>query len=184
MAAKDIPLVKDSHPVEVLYEDGKILGVQKLPYMITAPKHRFEGGTLFSRVYGYLGTEPYGLHRLDMNTSGVVLFAKDSKTAALINEQFKENTIDKEYLAIGVGIPTDTEFVVETLIDVDPNHDTARTVSEQEGKWSVTSFSVLDSNPDIDLMQERLGDGWNSTQHLQKGKNSYHKTVVYSSRFL
>eukprot|EP00210_Caulerpa_lentillifera_P009250 g8817.t1 len=165
----EIPLVKDNDSIQVLYEDDQIIAVMKLPFMITAPKHRFEGGTLFNRVFRYLDREPYGLHRLDMNTSGVVLFAKDSKSAAQVNEQFKEKTVEKEYLAIGVGISSETEFEVETLIDIDPDHDTARRVSTTDGKWSVTSFTVLDSNTEIDLMNERTSDGWNSTRHLQKG---------------
>eukprot|EP00210_Caulerpa_lentillifera_P009252 g8819.t1 len=169
LASREIPLVKDNDSIQVLYEDDQIIAVMKLPFMITAPKHRFEGGTLFNRVFGYLDREPYGLHRLDMNTSGVVLFAKDSKSAAQVNEQFKEKTVEKEYLAIGVGVSSETEFEVETLIDIDPDHDTARRVSTTDGKWSVTSFTVLDSNAKIDLMNERTSNGWNSTRHLQKG---------------
>lgn len=169
LASREIPLVKDSDPVEVLHEDDQIIAVLKSPFMITAPKHRFQGGTLFNRVFGYLDIEPYGLHRLDMNTSGVVLFAKDSKSATIVNEQFKEKTVEKEYLAIGVGIPSEKEFEVETYIDIDPEHDVGRKVSPEDGKWSVTSFTLLDCNHEIDLMSERTSDGWNSTGHLTKG---------------
>lgn len=161
MASKEIPLARDSDPVEVLMEDEWIVAVQKPPHIITAPKHRFLGGTLFSRVFGYLGTVPYGVHRLDMNTSGVVVFAKDSKSAEAVNVQFRNKTVRKAYLAICLGTRSESEFVVETYIDADPDHEVARQVSGSEGKWSKTSFQVLDSNADVDLMHEQNGTGSN-----------------------
>ena len=160
-ASREIPMVRDSEPVEVLYEDAWLLAVQKPPYIITSPKHRFLGGTLFSRVFGYLGTEPYGVHRLDMNTTGVVVFAKDAQSAESVNAQFREKTVRKAYLAICLGIPVENDFVVETFIDLDPTHDVARRVSESEGKWSKTSFHLLASSPDVRLLDTQTAAGSN-----------------------
>ena len=153
--------MRDSEPIEVLYEDAWLIAVQKPPFIITSPKHRFLGGTLFSRVYGYLGTEPYGVHRLDMNTSGVVVFAKDAPSAESVNAQFRKKTIRKAYLAICLGIPVENDFVVETFIDTDPTHDVARRVSASEGKWSKTSFHLLASNADVRLLETQTGAGSN-----------------------
>ena len=61
----------------------------KPPWLITAPKHRFTGGSLVNRVIGALGFEPLTLHRLDMQTSGVVLFGRTRRAVAPVHEQFR-----------------------------------------------------------------------------------------------
>lgn len=88
-ALKNIPLAFDFEKIEILYEDEDIIAVSKPPYIATMPKHRYEAGSLYSRVFGYLKKEPYGLHRLDMNTSGVVIFGKNSSTAKFMNNEFR-----------------------------------------------------------------------------------------------
>lgn len=88
-ALKRVPLVADSDPVDVVYEDGDLVVVNKVPFVITAPKHRYAGGTMVNRVIGHLGREPFVLHRLDMNTTGVLMMAKSSKIAAEVHKQFR-----------------------------------------------------------------------------------------------
>ena len=145
MASKEIPLARDHDPIDVLFEDDWIIAVQKPPHIITAPKHRFLGGTLFSRVFGYLGKEPFGVHRLDMNTSGVVVFAKDAVSAEAVNAQFRSKTVRKAYLAICLGIPTESEFVIETHIffinDFVPQHNAVFDFTKQIGR-SLKHFGV------------------------------------------
>lgn len=185
MASKEIPLAKDLDPVEILFEDEWLVAVQKPPFIITAPKHRFLGGTLFSRVYGYLGKAPFGLHRLDMNTSGCVVFAKDAASAETVNAQFRNKTVQKAYLAICLGTPKDHEFVVETHMDGDPSHETAQKVTENEGKWSKTSFKVLDSNSKIDLTKDSIvqGSKFDSTS-LTNGKTQFFNAKERTCRCL
>jgi len=103
LKSKAIPLVVDHEPVTVLYEDPHLVAVAKPAYVKIHPSHRFLGGTLVNRLIGYLGTEPYVLHRLDMHTTGVVLFGKAKAVVAPMSAAFQNRTIDKEYLALVDG---------------------------------------------------------------------------------
>ena len=77
-ALRAVPMPADNDPVDILYEDDAIIGLDKPSGVITAPKHRYIGGSMVNRLKGYLnGVEPAVVHRLDMNTTGVVIFAKD-----------------------------------------------------------------------------------------------------------
>ena len=117
----------------MLYEDEWIVAVNKPPGVSTAPHHRFEGGTMVNRMLGYLGTNPYVVHRLDMCTSGVLLFGKDRSVVPEINKAFAEKTMAKSYLCISVGCPGATEgpggeFTIDAPIDLDPKKKVARMV--------------------------------------------------------
>lgn len=86
-----VPLPGDPIPVDVLYEDEHLLAVNKPAGLITAPKHRFQGGSLVNRIIGTCGFTPLVVHRLDMNTTGVVLFAKTRVAVAALHAQFRRD---------------------------------------------------------------------------------------------
>jgi 23S rRNA-/tRNA-specific pseudouridylate synthase len=62
-APRSIRLVADAEPLQVVYEDARFLAVSKPPGLRSAPVHRFLGGSAVNRMIGYLGAEPYLLHR-------------------------------------------------------------------------------------------------------------------------
>ncbi|GAB0489507.1 hypothetical protein MMPV_000726 [Pyropia vietnamensis] len=116
LRSKAIPLVVDTDPVTVLYEDARLVAVAKPAYVKVHPAHRFIGGTLVNRLIGYLGgAEPYVLHRLDMHTTGVVLFGKAKGVVAPLAAAFQNRTIHKEYLALVDG---DAAAVAAGLTDL------------------------------------------------------------------
>ncbi|MDP7033257.1 MAG: RluA family pseudouridine synthase [Planctomycetota bacterium] len=136
------PLVADHDPIVILHEDEELLVLDKPPGINFQPSHRHLGGSLVNRVVGYLSREPYVLHRLDWNTSGVVLFGKCKQIVAPIHQLFRERKMDKEYLALVTGIPPATRFTVEAPIDRDPEMKNRRRIVAG-GKDSTTHFEVL-----------------------------------------
>ena len=117
-ARKDIPLVADSDPIEVIYEDEYVIAVNKPPHLRFAPRHRWEGGSVVNRVIYHIasarakeGTSgrrtPHVVHRLDQDTSGVSILAKDARSANGLHRQFRERTVFKKYTAICHGEPED-----------------------------------------------------------------------------
>ena len=62
------------------------------------------------------GRPPYPLHRLDMNTSGVVLFGKQPDVVAAMHDQFRDQAVSKQYLALCMGMPRQQEFSVDVGI--------------------------------------------------------------------
>eukprot|EP00850_Spirogloea_muscicola_P003726 SM000015S01226 [mRNA] locus=s15:686662:688821:- [translate_table: standard] len=109
------------------------------------PLHRFVGGSLVNRVLGYLGKEPYTLHRLDMYTSGVLCFAKTIMAARALAQQLQDGQVNKRYLVVVVGVPERPHFEVEAPISRDMEHRFARKVSPT-GQKAITSFRTLSSN--------------------------------------
>lgn len=74
---------------------------------------------MVNRVIHYLGRDPHTLHRLDMNTSGVVLLAKHPSVVPHIHKQFREKTVTKLYLAVALGIPQQPSFTVDAPLGPD-----------------------------------------------------------------
>ncbi|CAD7703691.1 unnamed protein product [Ostreobium quekettii] len=158
-ALRAIPLVVDHDPLDVVYEDEALLAVNKPPFVTTSPRHRWQGGTMVNRALGYLGYEPNVVHRLDMNTTGVLAVAKSATAAAHIQRQFKVKSLKKSYLAVALGVPPAEHFIVEAPIARDPSERVPRMIDES-GRGAITEFRVLDCNPDVHLDVPSAQDGW------------------------
>ena len=92
--------------VSVLYEDPALIAVDKPPGLLTdaaSEAQRREEDTLRKRVRAYLGGEAHVVHRLDRDTSGVVLFARDLEAARRLDEQIERRSPERVYLALAVG---------------------------------------------------------------------------------
>jgi 23S rRNA pseudouridine1911/1915/1917 synthase len=105
--------------IEVVHEDAHLLAVNKPAPMNVCPTRRHLGGSLTELVHrrhrarGDTGSPPSPCHRLDRETSGVVLFARDRDTRADVGRQFEERTVEKTYLALVAGVPGDDEGVID-----------------------------------------------------------------------
>lgn len=87
--------------LQVLFEDEHIVAMAKPPGLRTTPVHRWQGGSLLNRLIGHLGgAMPLPVHRLDMDTSGVVVMAKHREAAAGVQQQFERRQTRKEYLCL------------------------------------------------------------------------------------
>ena len=98
-------------PLRVLYEDENVLLVSKPPFMPTHPSRRHYSDTLANALSGLFDkrNEPFvfrPVNRLDRNTSGIVMLAKDQWTAGRLCRSMKEHNIRKTYLAVTDGIPS------------------------------------------------------------------------------
>ncbi|MBN1853647.1 MAG: RluA family pseudouridine synthase [Pirellulales bacterium] len=100
-------------PIEILYEDDALAVVNKPPGMVVHPGRGNWSGTLASALAFHFNTlstiagaiRPGIVHRLDRDTSGLLVVAKTDTVHAILAEQFKARTIEKEYQAIVVGVP-------------------------------------------------------------------------------
>lgn len=109
----------------IVYEDEHLLAVSKPSPMNVYPTRRHLGGSLTELVHrrhralGLAGSPPSPCHRLDRETSGLVLFAKDRETRADIGRQFEERSVEKTYLAIVVGLPAGDEGTIDLALGRD-----------------------------------------------------------------
>lgn len=162
-------------PLEVLYLDEDLIAVNKPSGMAIHPSHGHYADTLLNRVTAYLMEcgESTGLHvigRLDKETSGVVVFARNQLAAAGIGRQKQQKAAgfasgtEKEYLAWVCGSPEDSEGTVNAPIASDP--DTLQWMRVcPEGKPAVTHYEVLQCRGGFSLLHLRLETG----EHTRSG---------------
>jgi 23S rRNA pseudouridine1911/1915/1917 synthase len=115
------PVVGDE--LAILFEDELLLAVDKPPMLPVHPSGRHLSDTLIQRIHARQGAlelerkfRPRLCHRLDRETSGIVLIGLDARAHAEIRRQFEEHEVEKEYLAIVQGHPTSDEGVIELAI--------------------------------------------------------------------
>jgi 23S rRNA-/tRNA-specific pseudouridylate synthase len=130
-AMRAYPMPGDPEGLEVLLEDDDILAVSKPPGLNTAPVHRFRGGSMVNRCITHLGRPPFVVHRLDMDTSGVLLFAKTRHAATAVARQFRARSVAKWYLALCIGVPSEGTFEVDAPIGRHPTVQVARVVGDR-----------------------------------------------------
>jgi len=140
--------------VEILYEDEALLAVNKPAGMVTHPAYRHPDGTLWDAVLARqmrMGEDrPWLLHRLDRETSGVILFAKTVEARRALVRQFERHTIQKRYLALLAGSLPDSEGTIDAPLARDPA-DRRRTVVAPDGQPSSTRYWRLASKDGVML---------------------------------
>mmetsp|Transcript_20867 Transcript_20867/g.32711 ORF Transcript_20867/g.32711 Transcript_20867/m.32711 type:complete len:230 (-) Transcript_20867:805-1494(-) len=116
------------------------------------PPHRFLSGTMVNRLVHHLGTSPFVVHRLDMWTSGVLVFAKTKEAVVPMHELFRDRQVRKEYILLSDGCPTPDqahgEFQVSAGIARDKTRALLRAIDDEKGKPSKTVFKVLATSED------------------------------------
>ena len=115
-------------PLDVLHEDEALIVVNKSPGMVVHPGRGTYGGTLAAALQYHFNSlsdtagrhRPGIVHRLDRDTSGVILVAKDNQVHQRISRQFEQRTVRKEYRAIVQGIPELASDFIRTHVCVHP----------------------------------------------------------------
>ncbi len=133
----------------ILYEDDHILAVDKPAGMLIHPSRATMTGTLANRViyYYWKTSQKCAFHpvtRLDRDTFGVVLLAKNAHIHALLNDLHSHGQLQKTYHALVLGTPPEKEGIIDAPIARRPLPSLLRYVSA-EGKPSVTEYKLLDS---------------------------------------
>jgi 23S rRNA pseudouridine1911/1915/1917 synthase len=128
-------------PLEILYEDEWLAVINKPPGMVVHPARGHWSGTLagalahhFNQLSSVGGpTRPGIVHRLDRDTSGAIVVAKNDRAHAAMAEQFEARTIEKEYFAIVVGCPDRDRDFIDLPIGVHPYQREKMAVRREEG---------------------------------------------------
>jgi 23S rRNA pseudouridine1911/1915/1917 synthase len=156
VAYRDPPpldLVAEPIPFAVLFENGDAIVVDKPQGLVVHPGSGNAHGTLVNGLLHHcagLGdrfpggdARPGIVHRLDKETSGVLIAAKNPAAHAMLAGQFRERTVRKSYLAIVSGRPLPDRGRIETRIARHPTHRKLFCVSASRGRAAVTSYTVL-----------------------------------------
>ncbi len=142
--------VRAKNAVEVLFEDAHVIAVMK-PARLAAIPGRGEDESLIQLLAAQIGLPWTGredprvrvVHRLDKDTSGVMLFAKDVAAQRHLSHQFQNNTIEKEYLAVVCGRMHETEGSIVGAIGPHPTVKTRMCVLKHGGRPARTDWQVV-----------------------------------------
>ncbi len=155
-------------PLEILFENQDCIVVNKPAGMVVHPALGHPTGTLVQAVLGYLpeiegvgGVRRPGLvHRLDQDTSGVILLAKNDRAHQFLQDQFRDRQVDKTYLALVDSRPPTAKGRIEVAIGRDPKHrQRMAAVPDQSGKPAVSEFYTLENFPHHTLLKVSILSG-------------------------
>jgi len=166
--AEPVNLLPENIPLDIIFENNRAVVINKPQGMVVHPGAGNRQGTLANALYhrrlelrsltdggAYAqGIRPGIVHRLDKDTSGVIIAAYDDEALAFLAEQFKSRKAKKTYIAIVSGIPQEKKGRIETFIARDPKDRKRFTVSAMgissgnapafaQGRASLTLYSVI-----------------------------------------
>lgn len=139
-------------PLDIVYEDDSIIALNKAVGIAVHPAAGHYGGTLVNALVHHFGAlsdvngakRPGIVHRLDKETSGILLVAKNNLAHARLAKQFEEHTIEKKYVALVEGEVQFDEGVIDAGIGEHPRYHDLRCIArEGEGKAAVTYYKVV-----------------------------------------
>ena len=144
-----LSLLGEDIPVDVLYEDDDVLVVNKPAGLVVHPAHGHATGTLVNAVVGKVTADtgraaarPGIVHRLDKDTSGVMIIAKNDVAQLALARQLQGRRFDKEYLALVWGDPGEQPVVIEAPVSRDAA-DRRRMAVRAGGRESTTRFARI-----------------------------------------
>jgi 23S rRNA pseudouridine1911/1915/1917 synthase len=160
-------------PLEVVYEDKDLIVIDKPPGLVVHPAAGNPDGTLVNALIAHCGPgvlriggeeRPGIVHRLDKDTSGLLVAAKTERAMASLAKQFANHTIERAYNAVVWGAPRDTTGLIESQIGRSPFDRKRMTVLRSGGKRAATRYKVIEKfgsgdRPFASLIECRLETG-------------------------
>ena len=162
-----IKIEPENIPLNIVWEDENMLVVNKPSGMLTHPTTIETTGTLVNALlykYGENLSDVNGefrrgiLHRLDRNTSGLLMIAKNNKTHEYLVEKMKQGEMTKKYLTVVKGVIEEDEFTINKPIGRNPNQPHKMAIVEN-GKESISKIKVLERFKDATLLEVHLITG-------------------------
>jgi 23S rRNA pseudouridine1911/1915/1917 synthase len=158
--------IAENIPLDIVYEDGDLLIVNKPAGMVTHPAYSNYSGTLVNALLFHcnhlskVNTEmrPGIVHRLDKDTSGLMVVAKSDTVHAFLAKQFSKRTIDREYWAIVWGRFKKTNGTIETNLGRS-KRDRKKVAVTEDGKSAITEYEVLKEYEFLSLVRLHLKTG-------------------------
>lgn len=154
-------------PLEILYEDAAIIVVNKPKGMVVHPAPGHAEGTLVNALLhhcpdlaGIGGVRRPGIvHRLDKETSGLMVVAKSEAAHRALVQALKERRVSRQYLAIVHGIPSVSAGTIDAPIGRHPRHRQKMAVLAAGGREAITHFRVLEAFERFSLLELSLATG-------------------------
>lgn len=151
--------------IDIVYEDSDIIVLNKQPYMVVHPTKSYQSGTLANGVLYYFKETGQDcivrlVSRLDMNTSGLIIVAKNQFAHMALSREMKENNLEKRYLAVVHGHLEEMEGTIDLPIYRPEGEEFGiKRIVDERGQRSITHYKVVERFKDSDLVECILETG-------------------------
>ena len=161
-------IVGEKIDIDIIYEDNDILVVNKPPNQVVHPGHGNYSGTLLNGLIYHNENLPENrdgrpglVHRIDKDTSGLLVVAKSDTALTKLSEQFFHKTIDRKYLAIVWGTPSPEQGTIDKYLSRDKKNRMIMSVpvNEDIGKRAITHYKVVEKLGYVSLVECELETG-------------------------
>ena len=163
---KEASFEAEDIPINIVYEDDDLLVINKKSGMVVHPGNGNTSGTLVNALMHYTKNlskkeafRPGIVHRIDKDTSGLMLVAKNDKAHDILAEGFKNKTIKREYIALVCGVIGEDTGVIDAPIGRDAKDRKKMCVTSENSKKAVTHFKVLKRYEHYTLLRLILDTG-------------------------
>ncbi|SFJ80411.1 ribosomal large subunit pseudouridine synthase D [Myroides guanonis] len=183
-------IIPENIPLNIVYEDDTLLVINKEPGLVVHPGHGNYTGTLVNALAYHFENLPLNsserpglVHRIDKDTSGLLVVAKTEWAMAELQRQFAEKTTEREYVALVWGNVVEEEGIIESYIGrhVKNRMQMATYDDETKGKWAVTHYKVLERLGYVTLVSCRLETG--RTHQIRVHMKSIGHTLFNDERY-
>jgi len=151
-------MVPQDIPVDIVFEDSDIIIVNKPVGMLVHPSHRDKSGTILNALSHYLNQEtgkphirPGLIHRLDKDTSGLLVVAKNGRAHRILATQFEKKTVQKRYLALVEGKVLDATGTID--LPIGRYVDQKMWAVKEDGRGSVSRFTLIETFEGYSLLE-------------------------------
>ena len=163
----ELEIKAEEIPLDVLHEDSALIVVNKPAGLVVHPAPGHDSGTLVNALLYYcsdlagLGGElrPGIVHRLDKDTSGVLVVAKTDPAMLSLSGQFHDRLVKKEYVALVHGVPSPRKGTIETQIGRSWHNRKRMAVRTRNGREAITSYEVEETYEIASLLRVRIATG-------------------------
>ncbi len=162
-----LEIVPENIPIDIVYEDRDLLIINKEPGIVVHPAPGNYNGTLVNAIMYHIKDlstingviRPGIVHRLDKDTSGLIIVAKNDESHLRLTEMFKDKTVSKTYMAICKGNFSEKAGRVENLIGRNPKDRKKMAVVEKNGKTAISNYEVISEVEGYSLVKVGIETG-------------------------
>lgn len=165
---KQADILPENIPLNIVYEDDNLAVINKPQNMTVHPAGKVTSGTLVNALMFHIKNlsgingkvRPGIVHRLDKDTSGLIVIAKDDKTHLELQKQIQNKTCHRIYLAVTYGKFSKEEGTIQNnLARGKSKHEKIFVVPQGQGRLAITNYKVLDYNMGFSLVEYELKTG-------------------------
>lgn len=180
--AKEVEISAEEIPLDIVYEDECMLVVNKPQGMVVHPAAGNYNGTLVNALMAHCGDNLSGingeirpgiLHRIDKDTSGLLMVAKNDTAHLGLSEQIKEHSLTREYLALVHGKIKEDSGTIDAPIGRDEKDRKKMTITDKNSRNAVTHFFVLERFDKYTFVRCRLETGRTHQIRVHMSKNGH-----------